>query len=97
MDLDERISKLKEEINIVPDEKDIRKTIEASRAGFIREEEKWTLPYHLFLYDQFRLIRKRWWMLQILCLLRCGQFFRQQRIFFTVCAVSGSALRCLSS
>lgn len=68
MDLDERISKLKEEINIVPDEKDIRKTIEASRAGFIREEEKWTLPYHLFLYDQFRLIRKRWWMLQIFVL-----------------------------
>ena len=62
MDLDERISKLKEEINIVPDEKDIWKTIEASRAGFIREEEKWTLPYHLFLYDQFRLIRKRWWI-----------------------------------
>lgn len=45
-------------------EEKIQKVIELSKDSFFREEEKRRLSYSAFLYGQFRLIQKRWWLFQ---------------------------------
>ena len=49
-------------------EEGIRRTVEASKASFLRVEAGKTLSYHAFLYTQLRVLRKRWWVLQALLL-----------------------------
>ncbi len=64
MNLDEKLARYKEENQIRPQEERIQKTIEASKGSFLAAEAERVLPYHSFLYAQFQLIHKRWWLLQ---------------------------------
>lgn len=50
----------------------IVRTIEAAKKSFFAEEQKATLSYRSFLYVQFQLIQKRWWLFQILLLVAFG-------------------------
>lgn len=68
MNLDEQLTKYKNETKAVPLETDIEKTIKESKDCFINEEAERTLTYRSFLYYQFRLIRKKWWVFQLLVL-----------------------------
>ncbi|HIW83771.1 MAG TPA: hypothetical protein H9873_05560 [Candidatus Dorea gallistercoris] len=68
MNLEERIQNYKSEMKIEPKEENILKTIQASRESFLAAEADRMLAYHSFLYLQLRLVRKRWWLLQLLVL-----------------------------
>lgn len=68
MNLEERIQSYKEERKIEPKEEKIQKTIQASRESFLAAEADRMLEYHSFLYLQLKLVRKRWWLLQLMVL-----------------------------
>ena len=69
MNLDDQIKKYKEEKEITPREEKIQETIETSKEKFLLAEAEKTLSYRSFLYTQFRSIKKRWWLFQILILI----------------------------
>lgn len=68
MNLDEQIKKYKEKKEVQPREEKIQETIETSKERFLLAEAEKTLSYRSFLYTQFQLIKKRWWLFQILVL-----------------------------
>lgn len=68
MNLDEQIKMYKEKKEIHSREEKIQETIETSKERFLLSEAEKTLSYRSFLYTQFRLIKKRWWIFQILIL-----------------------------
>ena len=56
-------------------EEKIQETIETSKERFLLAEAEKTLSYRSFLYTQFRLIKKRWWLFQILLLVALWVIF----------------------
>ena len=68
MDLDDQIKIYKEKKEIAPREEKIQETIKNSKEKFYLAEAEKTLSYRSFLYTQFRLIKKRWWLFQIIIL-----------------------------
>ena len=75
MNLDEQIKKYKEKNEVQPREEKIQETVEASKESFLLAEAEKTLSYRSFLYTQFRLIKKRWWLFQILILIALWAVF----------------------
>lgn len=75
MNLDEQIKKYKEKKEIHPREEKIQETIETSKESFLLAEAGKILSYRSFLYIQFRLIKKRWWLFQILILIALWAIF----------------------
>ena len=69
MNLDKQMKKYKEKRKVNPREEKIQETIEVARESFLLAEAEKNLSYGSFLYIQFRLIKKRWWLLQILTLI----------------------------
>ncbi len=71
MKLDEQIIKYKKlnHQDIVVDKTKIEATIEACKERFLLEEANHILSYRSFLELQFKLIQKRWWLLQFLILM----------------------------
>ncbi len=72
MNLEERLMPYKKEIQIEAKEEKIHETIRRSKEVFFASEQERMLSRHEFLWSQFQLIRKRWWMLQFLILLVLG-------------------------
>lgn len=72
MNPEEQIMTYKKRIQIQSQEEKIQETIRKSKEAFWASEQERTLSYHEFLWSQFRLIRKRWWMIQILLLFLLG-------------------------
>lgn len=68
MDLKKELSNYKRITRPEPREEKIQETIRKSRELFYTAEEGKMLSYHEFLWGQFRLIQKRWWLLQFLIL-----------------------------
>lgn len=68
MNLDNEMNIYKEKKGFRPNEEQIRRTVEASIEQFLASEEERTLSYASFLYLQFSLIPKKWWVLQALIL-----------------------------
>lgn len=64
MELDDQMEIYKNRKDIIPDDGRIRRTVEASIESFLQSESEKVLPYHSFLYIQFKLIQKRWWVMQ---------------------------------
>lgn len=75
MNLDEQLKKYKENKEVQPREEKIQETIETSKERFLLAEAEKTLSYRSFLYTQFRLIKKRWWLFQILILVALWAVF----------------------
>ena len=68
-DISKKLEQYKQDTAAIPREEKIRETISASKDSFFKEEEHTVLSRRSFLYIQFRLIRKRWWLLQCMVLL----------------------------
>lgn len=68
MNLEEQLERYKEKKEVNPREEKIQETIVKAKEKFILAESKKNLSYHSFLHTQFRLIKKRWWLFQILLL-----------------------------
>lgn len=75
MNLDQQMKKYKEKRKVNPREEKIQETIEVARESFLLAEAEKNLSYGSFLYIQFRLIKKRWWLLQILTLILLWAIF----------------------
>lgn len=66
MDIEKLIKESR--IEVAFDESDVQTVIERSKHIFEKKESEHLLSYYEFLCDQFRLIRKRWWGLQVVLL-----------------------------
>lgn len=68
MNLEEKLKNYKETVIIVPNEQNIKETIKKSIDVFCSVEQERLLNYWEFLWAQSRLIRKRWWLFQLILL-----------------------------
>lgn len=68
MGFERQIEDCKKAIQIEPREEKIQETIQKSKEAFLLSEQNRILMFHEFVWSQFKLIRKRWWLFQ-LCLL----------------------------
>ncbi|MCI8284335.1 MAG: hypothetical protein HFE90_03580 [Firmicutes bacterium] len=71
MKLKERFREYEMQTRAEPREEKIQETIRMSKEIFYKKEQESMLGRREFLWIQFRLIRKRWWLLQML-LLTCA-------------------------
>ena len=75
MNLDEQLREYKGKKEMNPREEKIRETVETSKENFLHAEAEKILSYRSFLYIQFRMIKKRWWLFQILVLVALWAVF----------------------
>lgn len=68
MELEKELWMYKEQRAVVAKEEKILETIRKSKEIFLLCEQQHSIHYFEFLVAQFRLIRKRWWVLQTLML-----------------------------
>lgn len=68
MELEKQLRMLKEQSTVKAKEEKISETIRKSKEIFLLCEQEQSVHYFEFLITQFRLIRKRWWVLQALML-----------------------------
>ena len=68
MNLEEKLKNYKATVKIVPNEQNIKETVKKSIDMFCSVEQERLLNYWEFLWVQLRLIRKRWWVFQLLLL-----------------------------
>lgn len=68
MNLEKKLRYYKETIKVIPNEKNIKETVKKSIDIYCSTEQERLLTYWEFLWIQLRLIRKRWWLFQILLL-----------------------------
>ena len=68
MNFERKLNDYKETIKIIPNEQRIEETIRKSIEVFCVAEQERLLSYWSFLWVQFKLIRKRWWIFQFLLL-----------------------------
>ena len=69
MNSEKRLKDYKENIKIIPKEQLIAETVRKSIETYCSAEQEQLLTYWEFLWVQLKLIRKRWWLFQILLLL----------------------------
>ena len=72
MNLEEKLKAYKENVKIVPNERSINETVKKSIDAFCFVEQERLLNYREFLWAQFRLIRKKWWLFQLILLSALG-------------------------
>lgn len=72
MNLKKQLMTYKEMTQVSPKEENIQEAIKKSKETFYIFEQESLLSYHEFLWAQFRLIQKRWWIFQLLLLLVLG-------------------------
>lgn len=68
MELDKQLRMYKERTTVVAKEEKLLETTRKSKEIFLLCEQQHSIHYYEFLIAQFRLIRKRWWVLQTLML-----------------------------
>lgn len=72
MKLEEKIAEYKEKNPIQSREDKILDTINKSKETFYQKEQEKLLTYREFLWTQFRVTQKKWWVLQVLLLVGIG-------------------------
>lgn len=68
MNLEEKLKDYKANIKVIPNEQNIKETVKKSIDVYCLAEQERLLAYWEFLWVQLRLIRKRWWVFQLLLL-----------------------------
>lgn len=68
MNLKEKMERYRESIQIEPQEEKVAETIRRSKNAFFMAEQEKMLSYHEFLWIQWSVMQKRWWVLQFLVL-----------------------------
>ena len=66
MNLEKMMETYKRENSVTPREEKILETIQKSKNVMMEVQSENTMSYTEFLFSQFRLIRKRWWILQVM-------------------------------
>ena len=61
MTFEEKLKRYKTATQIPAREEAIQKTIQMSKAAFYANEQDKIMPYHEFLFAQFKMIQNRWW------------------------------------
>lgn len=69
MNLEKELKDYGESIKIIPNEQKVTETIGKSMEIYCLAEQECILTYWEFLWAQLRLIRKRWWLFQLLLLI----------------------------
>lgn len=69
MNFEKKLNDYKETMKIIPNEQNIQETVKKSIDVFCSAEQERLLTYWEFLWAQLKLIRKRWWIFQLLLLL----------------------------
>ena len=77
--------------DVICDESKIQKTIAVSREAFLAEESEQTVSHIEFLYQQSKLIKKRWWLMQGLLLAFVCFLLNNSETDFTVRRILGLA------
>lgn len=72
MNLKEQIEMYKRQETILPREEKILDTIKKSKEAFYKKEQERMLTYMEFLWSQFKQLKKRWWLFQMLLLATAG-------------------------
>lgn len=72
MNLEEQLMTYKKSVQRKPQKEKIQETIRTSKEVFFASEQEKMLSYHEFLWSQFKLVQKRWWILQFLLLSMLG-------------------------
>lgn len=68
MNLEKIMEQYRQETEITVDEKEIQDLVCKSKEAFYQKEQEGLLSYGGFLRTQFRVIQKRWWLLQFFLL-----------------------------
>lgn len=68
MNLEKKLKDYGESMKIIPDEQKVTETIRKSMEAYCLAEQERLLTYWEFLWTQLWLIRKRWWLFQLLLL-----------------------------
>lgn len=68
MNLEDKLKDYKANIKVIPNEQNIKETVRKSIDVYCLAEQERLLTYWEFLWVQLRLIRKRWWLFQLLLL-----------------------------
>lgn len=57
-------------IEVEPEEREIRSVVQKAKTTFLKRESTQILPFHEFLWNQFLMIKKKWWAIQfaVLCM-----------------------------
>ena len=63
---------------------EIQSVIQNSKKVFLEQEEKRVLSFHDFLWNQFCMIGKRWWILQFILLYMAWRFLSVEPDFFHI-------------
>lgn len=74
MNIEEQLKRYRENQNIIPDEQHIKETVRKSIESYCSVEQEKQLTYWEFLWTELHLIRKRWWLLQMLLLWTAATF-----------------------
>lgn len=69
MNLEKELMDYRNENQIEPKEDKIQETILKSKACFFQVQQETDLPYHEFLWEQLKVMKKRWWIYQSILLL----------------------------
>ncbi|MDO4345253.1 MAG: hypothetical protein Q4C50_10665 [Eubacteriales bacterium] len=69
MNLEKELKDYGKSIKIIPNEQKVTETIRKSMKVYCLAEQERSLTYWEFLWTQLRLIRKRWWLFQLLLLI----------------------------
>lgn len=75
MNIEEQLKRYRENQNIIPDEQHIKETVRKSIESYCSVEQEKQLTYWEFLWTELHLIRKRWWLLQMLLLWTAATLF----------------------
>ncbi len=64
MELQKELDRYQKQTKVCAREEKIRETIQKSKETFLLKEQEYAIGYVEFIFSQFRLIRKRWWLFQ---------------------------------
>lgn len=82
MDIEKLLDK--ERMEVIPEETEIQTVIQKSKKAFLKSESKQLLSYHEFIWNQLRMIRKRWWAIQFVVLYLAWLFLSTENEMFYI-------------
>lgn len=89
MNLDKELKAYKKKMDVKPKEENILETIEASKEIFLASEQTLMLTHCEFVWMQFRLIQKKWWVLQSFILVALLMYVSYVGDYYYICRSMG--------
>ena len=73
---------IQERMEVIADEIEIQSVIQKAKTAFVESESHQLLPYHEFIWNQLRMMRKRWWVIQFAVLYLAWLFLSTENEVF---------------